>query len=59
MSEANYKKTLYEKIWDAHLVREAKGEPTVLVHRLALDPRGYDSASVHRIARKRIASATA
>ena len=23
-------KTLYEKIWDAHVVREAKGEPTIL-----------------------------
>ncbi|MDO8522038.1 MAG: 3-isopropylmalate dehydratase large subunit [bacterium] len=26
----NAKKTLYEKIWDAHVVREAKGEPTIL-----------------------------
>ncbi|MDO8552308.1 MAG: 3-isopropylmalate dehydratase large subunit [bacterium] len=24
------KKTLYEKLWDAHVVREAKGEPTIL-----------------------------
>src|SRR3990167_4723528 len=24
------KRTLYEKIWDAHVVREAKGEPTIL-----------------------------
>ena len=24
------KKTLYEKIWEAHTVREAKGEPTIL-----------------------------
>jgi len=24
------KRTLYEKLWDAHVVREAKGEPTIL-----------------------------
>ncbi|MDP3965307.1 MAG: 3-isopropylmalate dehydratase large subunit [bacterium] len=30
MTTKNKAKTLYEKIWDAHVVREAKGEPTIL-----------------------------
>jgi len=30
MTAEKTKKTLYDKIWDAHVVREAEGEPTIL-----------------------------
>lgn len=30
MAKTKNKQTLYEKLWDAHVVREAKGEPTIL-----------------------------
>src|ERR1051325_811395 len=42
------KKTLFEKLWDAHVVREARGEPTLLYIDLHLihevtSPQAFDS----------------
>ena len=45
--------TLAEKVWDAHVVRRAEGEPDLLYIDLHLDPRGHPPAGLRRPAARR------
>ncbi len=39
-------KTLFEKVWEQHVVVEPKGEPTLLYIDLQLAPRGHFAAGL-------------
>ena len=39
-------KTLFEKVWEQHVVVEPKGEPTAALHRPATGARGHFAAGI-------------